>query len=153
VRARNLDLPEQPVVGVAWYDAVAFSEWLSEVVGGRWRLPTTVEWERAAWGGLRGTRTPWGAALPPDEVPEGPLAGPWPTGRGTPNGYGLMDMGTIVHEWCSDVVLDSRSPVGERRLSCGGSWRHHVKWSPPGARSSLPPSFRYADYGFRVAAD
>jgi formylglycine-generating enzyme required for sulfatase activity len=25
-----------------------------------------------------------------------------------------------------------------------------VRWSPPAARSSLPPEFRYADYGFRV---
>jgi hypothetical protein len=25
-----------------------------------------------------------------------------------------------------------------------------VRWSPPSARSSLPPGFRYADYGFRV---
>ena len=39
---------------------------------------------------------------------------------------------------------------GARRASRGGSWRHRVRWSPPSARSSLPPSSRYADYGFRV---
>jgi formylglycine-generating enzyme required for sulfatase activity len=80
-------------------------------------------------------------------VPDGPLAGPWPAGRGVPNGYGLLDMGTIVHEWCLDWYGPEK---GGRRASRGGSWRHHVRWSPPSARSSLPPGFRYADYGFRV---
>ena len=100
--------------------------------------------------------TAWGDALPPGEVPEGPLEGPWPVGRGTPNGYGLFDMGTIVHEWCADWYAPygdapRASPTrGARRASRGGSWRHRVRWSPPSARSSLPPSSRYADYGFRV---
>jgi len=56
-------------------------------------------------------------------------------------------MGTIVHEWCLDW-FDPESQM--RRASRGGSWRHHVRWSKPSARSSLPPDFRYADYGFRV---
>lgn len=141
---------DQPVVGITWFEATAFGEWLSSHGSGLWRLPTAAEWEWAARGGLAGALTPWGEALPAGEVPEGELQGPWPVGRGTPNGFGLLDMGTIVHEWCSDIVLDPRSPDGERRLSCGGSWRHRVRWSPPGARSSLPPSFRYADYGFRL---
>jgi formylglycine-generating enzyme required for sulfatase activity len=141
---------DQPVVGVSWFEAEAYCEWLSAALGGRWRLPTAAEWEWAARGGLEGCATPWGEILPPGEIPEGPLASPWPVGRGTPNGYGLFDMGTIVHEWCADPVADPRAPEGERRVSCGGSWRHRVRWSPPSARSSLPPSFRYADYGFRV---
>ncbi len=40
--------------------------------------------------------------------------------------------------------------AGVRRSSRGGSWRHRVHWSPPSARSSLPPEFHYTDYGFRV---
>jgi formylglycine-generating enzyme required for sulfatase activity len=153
--------PDQPVVGVTWFDAVAYSEWLSEATGDRWRLPSEAEWERAARGGLVGAATAWGDSLPPGEVPEGPLAGPWPVGRGTPNGFDLLDVGSVVHEWCLDwygADYYSRSPVedprgparGERRASRGGSWRHHVRWSSPSARSSLPPDFRYADYGFRV---
>jgi formylglycine-generating enzyme required for sulfatase activity len=142
--------PEQPVVGVTWSEAAGFAAWLGPVVGGFWRLPTAAEWEWAARGGLPGAATAWGESLPEGEIPAGPLLGPWPAGRGTPNGYGLMDMGTIVHEWCADVLRDPRAPEGERRVSCGGSWRHQVRWSPPAARSSLPPSYRYADYGFRV---
>jgi len=153
--------PDQPVVGVTWFDAVAFAAWLSEVVGGNWRLPTEAEWERAARGGLEGAPTSWGESLPTGEIPLGPIPAPWAVARGTPNGFGLFDMGTIVHEWCLDWYrADSYAPAegktpaepatGPRRASRGGSWRHHVPWSPPSARSSLPPAFRYADYGFRL---
>jgi formylglycine-generating enzyme len=153
--------PDQPVVGVTWFEARDYARWLGEAAGGSWRLPTEAEWERAARGGLAGATTAWGPVLPAGEVPDGPLAGPWPVGRGTPNGFGLLDAGTIVHEWCLDwyerdyyassPTLAPRGPDdGERRSSRGGSWRHHVRWSPPSARSSLPPGFRYADYGFRV---
>jgi formylglycine-generating enzyme len=153
--------PRQPVVGITWFDAVAYTEWLSELTGGSWRLPTEAEWEAAARGGLQGAPTAWGDHLPDHEVPEGPLEGPWLTGQGRPNGYGLCDMGTIVHEWCLDWYRadayassperDPRGPdEGERRASRGGSWRHKVRFSSPANRSSLPPEFRYSDYGFRV---
>jgi formylglycine-generating enzyme required for sulfatase activity len=181
--------PDLPVVGVTWFEAVAFAEWLGGRYGGRWRLPTEAEWERAMRGGLEGALTAWGDAVPAGEVPEGPLEGPWPVGRGTPNGFGLLDPGTVVHEWCADVygpyaawdarrgvagpgtdsgalgslvlepgespdegAREGRRPetVALRRSSRGGSWRHRQRWSPPAARSSLPPDLRYADYGFRV---
>ena len=143
-----------PVVGVSWEDAMAFCAWVAEGAGGTWRLPTEAEWEHAACGGLTSPATAWGAAVPPGEIPEGPLDAPWETGRGTPNGYGLYDMGTIVHEWC----LNWREPLAPpphaaRRASRGGSWRHAIRWSPPSASSSLPPAFRYSDYGFRVLAE
>jgi formylglycine-generating enzyme required for sulfatase activity len=153
--------PDQPVVGVTWFEACRYTDWLSESTGETWRLPTEAEWERAARGGLTAAATAWGGELPAGEVPAGVLLGPWPVGRGTPNGFGLFDMGTIVHEWCADwyagdyyadsPAWDPTGPAdGERRASRGGSWRHHVRWSPPAARSSLPPLFRYSDYGFRV---
>ena len=153
--------PDHPVVGVSWFEACAFAAWLGEVSGAAWRLPSEAEWEWAIRGGLSDGRTAWGAALPPGEVPEGPLSGPWPVGRGTPNGFGLLDAGTIVHEWCLDWYDPAyyqesprHEPVGPergaRRASRGGSWRHKVRWSPPSARSSLPPDFHYADYGFRL---
>jgi sulfatase modifying factor 1 len=151
----------QPVVGVTWFDARAFGEWLGSVAGGTWRLPTEAEWERAARGGIERAPTAWGSSLPVGEVPSGRLDGPWPVGAGVANGYGLHDITTIVHEWCLDwyaeeyyadaPVRDPRGPdEGERRASRGGSWRHHVRWSSPAGRSSLIPSFRYADYGFRI---
>ncbi len=137
---------DQPVVGVTWFDATAFAAWLSEQDDGLYRLPTEAEWERAARGGLESEATAWGAELPAGEIPEGPLDGPWRVGRGTPNGFGLFDMGTIVHEWCADPYPGDPP----RRASRGGSWRHRQRWSPPAARSSLLPELRYADYGFRI---
>ncbi len=145
-KVQGYEDPRQPVVGITWYEAAAFGEWLGTQCGGVFRLPTEIEWERAARGGLEQAATAWGVGLPEGEIPEGPLPGPWRVGRGTPNGFGLFDMGTIVHEWC----LDSYPGDPPRRASRGGSWRHRVRWSPPSARSSLLPDLRYADYGFRV---
>jgi formylglycine-generating enzyme required for sulfatase activity len=69
-------------------------------------------------------------------------------------------MSENVHEWCSDwyderYYLNSplRNPqgpaMGTRRSSRGGSWRHQIKITRVGARSSIPPEFKYSDYGFR----
>jgi sulfatase modifying factor 1 len=162
--------PEQPVVGVSWYEAIRYCEWLSASTGGKFRLPTEAEWERAARGGREGAMFPWGDA-PPQSLPGygDRCAGPWktgpePVGRAESNAYGLYNMCDNVHEWCSDwyasayyAVSPERNPrgpeTGERRASRGGSWRHHVKMSRCAARSSIPPEFKYADYGFRVACD
>jgi sulfatase modifying factor 1 len=151
----DFSLPAQPVVGVTWDDAAAYCSWLSEIVGGNWRLPTEPEWEHAASGGLVLPRTAWGETIPPGEIPEGPISAPWEAGRGTPNGYGLFDAGTIVHEWClnwrePDPAAAPVSGSPARRASRGGSWRHRIRWSSPSARTSLPPGYRYSDYGFRV---
>jgi formylglycine-generating enzyme required for sulfatase activity len=89
--------------------------------------------------------------VPDGEIPEGDLAAPWETGKGSPNGYGLYDMGTIVHEWCENWHEPERAI--RRKASRGGSWRHRIRWSSPSARSSLPPDYRYADYGFRVVKE
>jgi formylglycine-generating enzyme required for sulfatase activity len=143
----------QPVVGVTWHEALAYCEWLSRATRERWRLPTEAEWEHAASGGLESPRTAWGDRVPDGEIPPGALDAPWDAGRGTPNGYGLLDMGTLVHEWCLDAVPPSSPGGPERRASRGGSWRHAIRWTSPAARSSLPPAYRYSDYGFRVLGE
>ena len=148
--------PEQPVVAVSWFDAVAFCEWLGERV----RLPSEAEWECAARGGVEGIRYPWGDQLPSNAA----MNEPHRVGRGTANAYGLYDVCENVHEWCSDWyaadfygVSTERNPcgpeTGTRRVSRGGSWRHQVKFSRCAARSSIAPELRYEDYGFRIARD
>ncbi|HVP44474.1 MAG TPA: SUMF1/EgtB/PvdO family nonheme iron enzyme [Terriglobales bacterium] len=157
--------PQQPVVAVSWFEAAAYCEWLTHCAGRRYRLPTEAEWERAARGGREGALYPWGDE-PPQSRPgyaERWLRGPEPVGRQAPSDFGLHDICDNVHEWCSDwfdpeyyAASPERDPQGPaegaRRASRGGSWRHHVKVARCAARSSIPPHFQYADYGFRVAA-
>lgn len=158
--------PQQPVVAVSWFDAVAYCDWLSRGTGRNYRLPTEAEWERAARGGIEGQPFPWGET-PPESLPNYATrwkTGPEPVGRYTANPFGLFNMGDNVHEWCSDwydAGYYARSPErnpqgpanGSRRASRGGSWRHHIKVTRSAARSSIPPEFKYADYGFRVARE
>lgn len=51
--------PLAPVVGVAWFEAEAYCNWLSEDLGRPIRLPTEQECERAARG-VKGREYPWG---------------------------------------------------------------------------------------------
>ena len=157
------DGPDLPVVGVSWHDAQAYCAWRSRREGPV-RLPTEAEWERAARGGPDGERYPWG-----DEIPAwipnggtGPVDGPWPVMLGRPNRFGLYGIAANIHEWCSnwhDPDFYAESPAlnpvgpdeGRRRASRGGAWRHTFTINRTAARSSLDPSFRYTDYGFRLA--
>jgi formylglycine-generating enzyme required for sulfatase activity len=161
----NFSHPQQPVVGVSWFEAARYCEWLGAMTGKKYRLASEAEWERAARGGLENALFPWGDA-PPDSLPNYATRwqnGPEPVGLSAPNNFALFDICANVHEWCSDwydagyyAVSPERNPRGpergQRRASRGGSWRHHIKVSRCFARSSIPPSFQYADYGFRVAA-
>ncbi len=60
------DLPNHPVVGVSWYEALAFTRWLDERARGwGWRafLPNEVQWEKAAQGGEAIPERVWARCL------------------------------------------------------------------------------------------
>jgi formylglycine-generating enzyme required for sulfatase activity len=153
---------------VSWFEAAAYCEWLTRRTGRRYRLPSEAEWERAAKGGAD-RLYPWGDELPQDCAEYqrrwgGTVNAPLPVGGGSATAWGIFDLGENVHEWCADwfrkdyyAQSPARNPrgpeTGERRASRGGSWRHHIKVSRCAARSSIPPAFQYADYGFRVSRD
>jgi formylglycine-generating enzyme len=162
----NFNHLQQPVTGVSWHEAARYCEWLSSQTAHAYRLPTEAEWELAARSGLEQKAFPWGDA-PPQTLPDYAMrwqTGPEPVARYAPNALGLYDICDNVHEWCHDwydpnyyAVSPDRNPPGpeptKRKSSRGGSWRHHIKVARCSTRSSIPPEFHYADYGFRVACD
>ncbi len=157
--------PNQPVVAVSWFDAVAYCTWFSHITGSPYRLPTEAEWEKASRGGIEGQRFPWGNDLPDwmdpycrDHMVEQPDV----VGQDPANEYGAHNMGDLVHEWCKDWYASDyyknspdRNPqgptTGVRRASRSGSWRHSIKVTRCAARSSIRPNRTLTDYGFRVA--
>jgi formylglycine-generating enzyme len=154
--------PVQPVVGVSWFAAMSYCEWLSKSQHETFQLPTEAQWEKACRGGLDGAEYAWGNE-PPSSIDYfgGEWKAPRPVGSWRPNGYGLFNIGDNVHEWCTDwygedyyAKSPERNPTGPeegtRRASRGGSWRHQIKASRAAHRSSLPPSYGYTDYGLRL---
>jgi formylglycine-generating enzyme required for sulfatase activity len=104
---------DEPVVHVALEDAETYAVWAGK------SLPTEVEWERAARGGIDGATYEWGdEPEPPGERLANYWHGefPWrhddgygsrkPVGSFPPNGYGLHDMAGNVWEWTSDWYVE-----------------------------------------------
>ncbi len=58
---RKWKCPNSPVVGVCWYEAEAFTRWLTTTSGDGllYRLPSNEEWQAAA-AGFEGREYPWG---------------------------------------------------------------------------------------------
>ncbi|MGW5641628.1 formylglycine-generating enzyme family protein [Saccharopolyspora sp. NPDC003752] len=152
---------DHPVVHVSWNDAVAYCSW-----AGR-RLPTEVEWEYAARGGLRQARYPWGDELVPGgehrcniwqgrfpvrNTGEDGYVGTAPVDAFPPNGFGLHNTSGNVWEWCADLF----DPALPGRSMRGGSYLCHDSYCNRyrvAARTSNTPDSASGNLGFRVAAD
>jgi formylglycine-generating enzyme required for sulfatase activity len=96
-----------PVVGVSYYDALAFCAWAGQVTGLPIRLPTEPEWEKAARGPEMRVFT-WGDQWEDGlcNSSEAKLQETTPIGQFSPQGdspYGVSDMGGNVQEWCSSL--------------------------------------------------
>ncbi|HEX4247597.1 MAG TPA: formylglycine-generating enzyme family protein [Pseudonocardia sp.] len=166
------DRADHPVVHVDWHDATAYCSW-----AGR-RLPTEVEWERAARGGLHGTVFPWGderepggrhrmnvwqGAFPSRNTQADGWYGTCPVTAFEPNGFGLYNMTGNVWEWCEDPF----SPHGEQqrgdqqhgvpeRVTKGGSYLCHESYCRRytiAARQGLTPDSTTGNVGFRCVLD
>ena len=159
--------PDLPVVGVSWYEALAYARWAGK------RLPTEAEWEKAgAWNPAAGLayRYPWGdkwnSELCNTKEKKGIFAvfrdkGTTPVGQFSPDGdspCGAADMSGNVWEWCSTRWTDypyhpddGREELDGRdvRVLRGGSWATDADRVLCAARVTSAPSDGDKFRGFR----
>lgn len=151
------DFPDNPVVGVSWYDASAYAEWAGK------RLPTEAEWEYAAKGRLVGKPYPYGDDLD-STMANFSSSGTVPVCSYTPNGYGLCDMAGNVVEWVQDYydkeyyrVSPYKNPSGPRDgkfcVIRGGGWHSGKYCNRAVHRNALIPSWVDFAVGFRCVKD
>ncbi len=153
-----------PMVQVTWFGARAYCEYYG------WRLPTEVEWEKAA----RGTDNrpyPWGDEIERNnanfyssrdlyEKITGKLGDTTPVGfyngktydgyetLDSPSPYGLYDMAGNVWQWTGDVYEDQHY-----RYMRGGSKMEYEYWLRVWARNNAAPEYFGPNVGFRCARD
>ena len=160
--------PTWPVVDVSWYEATAYTAWMTTQKHiYNCRLPTEAEWERAARG-TTGRKYPWGDD-PPNETLANFAVSTWEGGHPTPVGAyplgdtpeGISDMAGNVWEWCSDAYdkeyygkspkKDPKGPaLGGACVLRGGSWFSQSGRLRSAFRGVNLPEFRIDDFGFRV---
>lgn len=139
-----------PVVLVSHADAEAYGDWLSVKTGQLWRLPSELEWEKAARGEA-GTYFPWGDHFEPAHL-NSHDAGPFdtlPVGR-FPAGaspFGLLDAAGQVFEWTNTAGNPGRFLVK------GGSWDDKgCGVCRPAARHARPAEIKHILIGFRLVS-
>ncbi|MFH1739516.1 MAG: SUMF1/EgtB/PvdO family nonheme iron enzyme [bacterium] len=150
-------LEDHPVVWVSWEDAKAYAEWNGA------RLPTEMEWEKAARG-TNGWVYPWADRFDPKRANtwEAGIHGTSPVGL-FPDGkspYGLLDMAGNVSEWVADAFKPypggkTTLPAYSRdlRVLRGGSWTFNDFYARSSHRYPRAPNERHSSYGFRTARD
>jgi len=152
--------PNQPAIGLSWYECVAYCRWLSAETGQLYRLPTEAEWEKGARG-VDGRVYPWGsefeasrlnARAGDQQVCTITPVGIYPTGTSP---FGLFDCAGNVWEWCAtrwkkpfpyDVNQDEWQAdylEGQNlRVLRGGSWNYKAEATRCSYR------FKFQPYGW-----
>ena len=152
----NLD--NHPVVGVSWYECIAYAAWLAKVTRKPYRLPTEAEWERAARH-TDGRIYPWGNEWQSNhantnelQLGETTAVGIFPVGNAV---CGAADMSGNVWEWClnkyenPDIVDVDQS--GDFRTLRGGSWGDDdSRYYRVAVRDRGSPYDRFNSTGVRV---
>ncbi len=155
-----------PMTNVSWNDARAYVEWLSQMTGSLYRLPTEAEWEYAA---RAGTTSEYPSSegdkiLPTDARfnTDSPL--PVDDKSVNANGFRLRHMMGNVREWVADTWQDSYrgapgdgrarlQPDNGKRVVRGGSYTDEANSLRSAARIGLPVGTRDKVTGFRVVRE
>ncbi|MEI8164845.1 MAG: SUMF1/EgtB/PvdO family nonheme iron enzyme [Chloroflexales bacterium] len=157
----------QPVVGVSWFEAVAYCRWLSKQTGHEFRLPSEAEWEKAARG-PDGLIWPWGNTWEAGRSNSGEAGlqkttpvGQYPTGASP---YGALDMAGNVWEWgatkwgkpypyqIEDEWQTAYLEADVNRVLRGGSYYSDQKSVRGAYRSYNGARNRNGNVGLRVAS-
>ena len=157
---------DHPVINVSWYDAKAFTKWLSKETGKHYRLPTEAEWEYAC---RAGTTTDWSFGDDVKELRKYSWYGnnsndkTHTVGNKLPNPWGLYDMHGNVKEWCEDWYVKgyygapkdgSANKKGEQKYKIirGGSWNGFFSSfdSPSYKRDYEEPNLKNNEIGLRL---
>jgi formylglycine-generating enzyme required for sulfatase activity len=152
---------KHPVVGVTWYGAKAYADWLGK------RLPTEAQWEAAAGGAINGAV---GTLYPTGEQIDKKSANFFNNDTTAVMSYppsinGLYDMAGNVYEWCQDwydfhaydlADQEPKDPVGPRqgvyRVLRGGCWKSLENDLRTAHRHRNNPGSCEATYGFRCVS-
>ena len=158
----------RPVINVSWNDATAYTEWLSEQTGKKYRLPTEAEWEYAARAGSE-TKYWWGNEIGSNRANCGinycgdNFEYTAPVGSFAANAFGLYDTVGNVWEWtCSEYenrykgkekhCLSNNSAKSDSLFVLrGGSWGSNARGTRSASRYRFSRADHFWNYGFRLA--
>ncbi|MEM9485703.1 MAG: SUMF1/EgtB/PvdO family nonheme iron enzyme [Cyanobacteria bacterium P01_F01_bin.116] len=140
-----------PVVLVSYEDAVAYAAWRSEQDSINYRLPTALEWEKAARG-TDGRYFPWGSEWRDQGTnwaKNGPYGtsevGTYPLSQST---YGIEDMAGNVFEYTSTLTRG-----GAEVLLKGCSWDDFPGFCRAAYQHDRPVESRHILFGFRLVLE
>jgi formylglycine-generating enzyme required for sulfatase activity len=172
-KSNRFNQPLQPVVGVTWFDAMAYCAWVTQKIGVLCRLPSEAQWEFACRAGSEKEYCFGNSSSQLEEYAWfGKNSGEstQPVGRKKPNAWGLFDMHGNVWEWCYDVVdasiyetrkdgavdpvnapPDAESETSALRGLRGGSWYNSAADCRSAIRIRISGVIANWGSGFRVA--
>ena len=158
-------ISNHPVVGLTWFEAFAYTKWLTQKLGYKIRLPTEAEIQKAARG-TDGRLFPYGNSF---DYTKGNTRETG-IGRTTPVGlfidslspYGVYDMSGNIFEWslshwtnpyqhhvCDEIDVEAKL----QRVRTGGSCQRDVSLARAAFRIGFDQDYHSYSSGFRIVCN